>query len=84
MGKISTAILSFLLISWFTGIITGAMYLKFGWFKFIYHDKFGWHLPRKDIKTEYDGCNNHNICKYCGKHILQDSQGGWFSVEDYQ
>ncbi len=38
--------------------------------------KIGWHFPSK--KRNFDGFQNHSICKNCGKELLQDSQGGWF------
>ena len=36
----------------------------------------GWHKPAD--KIVYDGCNRGSICRYCGKRIIQDSQGNWF------
>lgn len=36
----------------------------------------GWHKPKRNIG--FDGCSLHSICKYCGKNIMQDSQGNWF------
>lgn len=41
-----------------------------------FHDVLGWHFPSKH--TGFDGCSNTSNCKYCGKPLLQDSQGGWF------
>lgn len=52
------------------------LYEKFGWFKVFYHDVLGWHKPID--KEWFDGCNTHSHCKYCGKEIMQDSQGNWF------
>lgn len=52
------------------------LYEKLGWFKGFYHDVLGWHKP---IDEKYfDGYNTHSCCKYCGKEIMQDSQGNWF------
>ena len=76
----------FITINWFM-IIVGAsiawlficslLYLRFGFLKFYYHDLLGWHKP--DESTEYhDGCSQCAKCKYCGKDIMQDSQGNWF------
>lgn len=53
-----------------------AMYFKFGWFKFFYHDVMGWHMPIEEVG--YDGCSFISKCKYCGEEIMQDSQGNWF------
>lgn len=57
----------------FTPII---LYLKFGLFKVFYHDILQWHEPSDEC--EFDGCNVHSVCKYCGKEIMMDSQGNWF------
>ena len=51
-------------------------YEKFGWFKGFYHDVLGWHKPTDE--REFDGCSLQSKCKYCGKEIMQDSQGNWF------
>lgn len=53
------------------------MYLKFGWFHKLYHDILKCHMP-DDSKQTFDGCSMHATCKYCGKDIMQDSQGNWF------
>ncbi len=44
----------------------------------IWFDKhLSWHSPVKG--TEFSrGINNHATCKYCGKDVIQDSQGNWF------
>jgi hypothetical protein len=58
------------------GAATIILYEKFGWFKWFYHDILGWHKPTDE--KEFDGCNTCSHCKYCGKEIMQDSQGNWF------
>lgn len=55
------------------------LYHKLGWFKFFYHGMLGWHVPDENIDHWSDGCSDHAICKYCGKDIMQDSQGNWFT-----
>lgn len=40
------------------------------------HDYLGWHAPEQTIG--FDGCSLTANCEFCGKHILQDSQGNWF------
>ena len=52
------------------------IYMKTGKFKHWYHDILEWHEPDQSII--YKGLNTHSKCKYCGKHIMQDSQGNWF------
>lgn len=59
--------------------MTGALgYFLFGLFKKLYHDLLHWHLPEDNGEQWSDGCNQHAICKYCGKEIMMDSQGNWF------
>ena len=58
-------------------LLTSCLYIKFGWLAFWYHDVLGWHEP-DDSPQWYDMCNHHARCKYCGKEIMQDSQGNWF------
>lgn len=62
---------------WFSGIV----YLLTGHPRFIYHDILGWHKPGKNEKIWNDGCSFHCTCKYCGKEIMQDSQGNWFTFD---
>lgn len=54
------------------------LYFKFGWFKKLYHDVMHWHQPSE--KQSFDGLSFHSKCKWCGKEILQDSQGNWFDI----
>ena len=43
------------------------------------HDLLGWHQPIKGSEyLPHMDISLHAICKYCGKRILQDSQGNWF------
>lgn len=59
-------------------LICGILYVRFGWFKAVYHDIFGWHEPDETKLAEFDGASWHCTCKYCRKSIMQDSQGNWF------
>lgn len=56
--------------------VTPILYFKFGWLKFFYHDVMEWHMPIEEVG--YDGCSFISKCKFCGKEIMQDSQGNWF------
>lgn len=56
------------------------LYFKFGFQKFYYHGLLGWHTP-DDFPQQFDGCSIHATCKYCGKKIMQDGQGNWFSFD---
>ena len=68
-------LLAILVLIWFPGI----MYLLTGHPRFIYHDILGWHEPDKNAKIWNDGCSFRCRCKHCGKEIMQDSQGNWFT-----
>lgn len=61
-------------------IISSWLYSKNGICKKFYHDILGWHMPDTSgkYKCTFDGLNLKTICKYCGKEIMQDSQGNWF------
>lgn len=59
-------------------LLFGILYVRFGWFKAVYHDIFGWHEPDKTKAAEFDGVSWHCTCKYCRRPIMQDSQGNWF------
>lgn len=41
-------------------------------------NKMDWHTPDWPTKPLY---TRH--CKYCGRYILQDSNGDWFSAHRY-
>jgi hypothetical protein len=43
-----------------------------------FHDYLRWHRPSKEIG--FDGCSRTSVCIYCGCHVLQDSQGKWFTT----
>jgi hypothetical protein len=42
------------------------------------HNVMGWHAPSEI--SGFDGCSMTSSCKYCGRQILQDSQGNWFEA----
>lgn len=76
MGYIFYILSMLIAIGMIIVLITAFVYLKTGTFKFFYHDILGWHQPMNRIWS--DGCSFHSKCKYCGKEIMQDSQGNWF------
>lgn len=42
----------------------------------------GFHVPDLSGSSLDDtGFQNERKCKRCGKHIIQDSTGSWFSIE---
>lgn len=68
------AILTFLLI---IGVIW--FFHPFKAMTWFYHGLLGWHKP--DGKMSFDGANICSRCRFCGKKIMQDSQGNWFTYE---
>ena len=44
----------------------------------LFHDKMKWHKPAEYI--DFDGVNTHSKCCFCGKEIIEDSQGNWFKA----
>jgi hypothetical protein len=58
--------------------IAPVLYFRLGWFKFFYHNMLGWHRPANAILWN-DGCSQRSVCKHCGRDIMQDSQGNWFT-----
>lgn len=71
-------LLSVLFLIWLLGLAW--IFTPFRPCKWFFHDILGWHEPdpRKGIEMDPYCVNIHGTCKYCGKHITQDSQGNWF------
>jgi hypothetical protein len=42
-------------------------------------DTMDWHRPHS-MDVGFDGASAHSNCKYCGRKVLQDSQGNWFAA----
>ena len=59
-------------------LVGSEFYVKTGLFKSLYHNILGWCEPDESSPMWSDGCSMHAKCKYCGKEIMQDSQGNWF------
>ncbi|MGI9143607.1 MAG: hypothetical protein ACR2IJ_10515 [Fluviibacter sp.] len=59
----------FLAVIFIFGII-GKIFPKFG------HRVFKWHYVSNI--DGFDGASNFAKCDYCGKKVLQDSNGDWF------
>lgn len=45
--------------------------------KRLFHDILGWHTPTYIYST--NGISIKSRCRICGRNILQDSQGNWFT-----
>ena len=73
--KILEIIAIIIAIMWMSGVIY--LISKGRIFNWFYHNIMGWHLP-DDKPQEFDGCNIRTHCKFCGKEIIQDSQGNWY------
>lgn len=72
------AIFIFFVIPFVILLALSPLYLKFGFCKWLYHDFLEWHIPIETEKNTFDGCSEHNHCKFCGREIMLDSQGNWF------
>jgi len=71
---LALSILAIFLVTWVCGIIYLATSGKVC--KWFFHNVMKWHLPNNE--ESFDGCSIHSTCKFCGKEIMQDSQGNWF------
>lgn len=49
------------------------------WFRNFACNFLGWHKPDCSQPIWFDGCSEHSKCRYCGKKIMMDSQGNWFT-----
>lgn len=65
----------FLAVNWLLAVIWTIT--PFRPFKRLYHDILGWHEPGNGSES-FDGASFHAKCRFCGKEIMQDSQGNWF------
>ena len=48
------------------------------WIRKFLHDHLGWHDGRLGPKWS-DGASTHAACSQCGREVMQDSQGNWFT-----
>ena len=67
-----------LTVVWVMGVV--CLFSEGGIFGRLFHIYLGWHFPDDSPQT-FDGLSIHARCKFCGKEILQDSQGNWFTCE---
>lgn len=63
-------------------IISSALYFQLGFFARFFHDVLGWHTPDLNLEIDFDGCSMSATCRHCKKHIMQDSQGNWFTRDE--
>lgn len=72
---IALYIIGFLFLIWLAQLIWYIHpYKALTW---LCHDIMGWHKP--DHTRSFDGLSDHSHCIFCGKEIMQDSQGNWFT-----
>ena len=76
--KIMMAIMIAYFIAWSMGII--CIFSDGHIFGRLFHKTLGWHFPDDNPKA-FDGLSVHARCRFCGKEIMQDSQGNWFLAE---
>lgn len=48
------------------------------WWQRFLCNVMGWH--KRPILMGFDGCSLNGTCPRCGRRVLQDSQGNWFSL----
>ena len=60
-------------------LVLASVYESTGFGKCLFDKILGWHEPVD--KIEFNGMSYCSRCKYCGKQIMQDSQGNWFEVD---
>ena len=58
------------LVFLFVYLVCGILYVRFGWYKVVYHDIFKWHEPDY-AALNYHGAYYISRCKYCGRHIAR-------------
>lgn len=61
-------------------LIFAFIYQSTGFGKWFFDRILSWHKPVDNV--ERYGPFNTSKCRYCGKQIMQDSQGNWFEVDD--
>lgn len=76
MGEIVLIILGVLFAVYLLTIILYPLYTKFGFCKWFYHDVMGWCYPSDE--SYFNGVSECSKCRFCGRDIMQDSQGNWF------
>ena len=59
-------------------VIGGFVYEASGRFRKFYHDFLGWHRPAHNAIIKIEGPYAMSYCEFCGKKIIQDSNGDWF------
>ena len=59
-------------------LLCGILYVRYGLFKLVYHDIFGWHEPDETTVVETDSGNLYCRCRYCRRLMMRDGEGNWF------
>lgn len=54
-------------------------YRRFKWSHRFFHNVLHWH-DGEGSGHGFDGASCTSVCSYCGKRVLQDSQGNWFTA----
>lgn len=68
-------LLGLLFLLWVMGVVWRIHpYRMMTWF---FHGLLGWHKP--DEQKSFDGCSTHSYCRFCGREIMEGSQGNWFT-----
>ncbi len=59
-------------------ILFGKVAVRSPLYRRVFCEGMGWHRPNGLVG--FDGCSNTSQCITCGKPVLQDSQGNWFTT----
>ena len=78
MEKVCLTILGAMVVPYTLAVVCSPFYYKWGIGKRFYHNMLGWHLPQREQITQI-GENAKSQCRLCGREIIQDSRGNWFS-----
>ena len=64
-------------------LLGALLYKRLGWFKWLYHNIFGWHEPVEADCFDFDIEDNCFIatCKCCGKEIISNDIINWKEKE---
>lgn len=59
--------------------ITMDLYESRGYWRWLYHDIFKWHIPTEATRIRYEnGDARYATCKYCGRALVKDDQDNWY------
>ena len=76
------AILISMFVVFTLALVSSVLYFRLGFLSRFFHDILRWHTPDPKVELEFIGYTMHATCRHCKKHIMQDSQGNWFTDDE--